>query len=148
MLHKNSQEKKTGVNENLGKTHLGCASVWQSMVTSVPDGAPTSWFGTQIIGETVWNERRDFWYGTLANVNSTKGNTLRWQRGGMGWVWGAPVVSLQSTHKRQHYACSTFFSQLKMKVQWQSWKLRQPALKWANIHTIWPRRHVSETGKK
>lgn len=32
--------------------YLGCASVWQSIVTSVPHGAPTSWFGTQIIGET------------------------------------------------------------------------------------------------
>lgn len=31
----------------------GCASVWQSTVTSVPAGAPTSWLGTQIIGETA-----------------------------------------------------------------------------------------------
>jgi len=40
------------------QTHLGCASVWQSMVTSVPAGAPTSWFGTQIIGETRERERK------------------------------------------------------------------------------------------
>lgn len=33
--------------------YFGCASVLQSIVTSVPDGAPTSWFGTNIIGETV-----------------------------------------------------------------------------------------------
>lgn len=32
--------------------YFGCASVLQSIVTSVPDGAPTSWFGTNIIGET------------------------------------------------------------------------------------------------
>jgi hypothetical protein len=31
----------------------GYASVWQSMVTLVPAGAPTNWFGTQIIGETA-----------------------------------------------------------------------------------------------
>ena len=40
------------------QTHLGCASVWQSMVTSVPAGAPTSWFGTQIMGETERNRNR------------------------------------------------------------------------------------------
>lgn len=33
--------------------YFGCASVLQSMVTSVPAGAPTSWFGTNIIGETA-----------------------------------------------------------------------------------------------
>lgn len=27
--------------------YLGWASVWQSIVTSVPDGAPTSWLGTE-----------------------------------------------------------------------------------------------------
>lgn len=27
--------------------YLGWASVWQSMVTSVPEGAPTSWLGTK-----------------------------------------------------------------------------------------------------
>lgn len=32
--------------------YFGCASVLQSIVTSVPAGAPTSWFGTNIIGET------------------------------------------------------------------------------------------------
>lgn len=37
--------------------YLGCASVLQSIVTSVPDGAPTSWFGTNIIGETVFIHR-------------------------------------------------------------------------------------------
>lgn len=33
--------------------YFGCASVLQSMVTSVPAGAPTSWLGTHITGETV-----------------------------------------------------------------------------------------------
>lgn len=33
--------------------YFGCASVLQSIVTSVPAGAPTSWFGTNIIGETA-----------------------------------------------------------------------------------------------
>lgn len=39
---------------NISITYFGCASVLQSMVTSVPDGAPTSWFGTHIIGETFF----------------------------------------------------------------------------------------------
>lgn len=39
--------------EELSGAYLGWASVWQSIVTSVDGGAPTSWFGTQIIGETV-----------------------------------------------------------------------------------------------
>lgn len=34
--------------------YFGCASVLQSIVTSVPAGAPTNWFGTNIIGETVF----------------------------------------------------------------------------------------------
>lgn len=33
--------------------YFGCASVLQSIVTSVPEGAPTNWLGTNIIGETV-----------------------------------------------------------------------------------------------
>lgn len=34
-------------NESKWAVHyLGCASVWQSIVTSVPLGAPTSWLGT------------------------------------------------------------------------------------------------------
>lgn len=37
--------------------YFGCASVLQSIVTSVPDGAPTNWFGTNIIGETVFIHR-------------------------------------------------------------------------------------------
>ena len=40
-------EKKMTLNESKWAVHyLGCASVWQSIVTSVPLGAPTSWLGT------------------------------------------------------------------------------------------------------
>lgn len=38
--------------------YLGCASVLQSIVTSVPAGAPTSWFGTHIIGETTYEKKK------------------------------------------------------------------------------------------
>lgn len=45
--------------------YFGCASVLQSIVTSVPDGAPTSWFGTNIIGETVHSSSVRFGVGCV-----------------------------------------------------------------------------------
>lgn len=43
---KDMKKKMTQTESKWAVHYLGCASVWQSIVTSVPLGAPTSWLGT------------------------------------------------------------------------------------------------------
>ena len=58
---------------------LGKASMTHSMVTSVPRGAPTNWFGTQAEGLTRKIKIRKVWQSSVLTVNT------EWYPPGHSW---------------------------------------------------------------
>lgn len=61
--------------------YFGCASVLQSIVTSVPAGAPTSWFGTHITGETAYVLTHPKHYGNNSNTYNMNKTWNNWSSG-------------------------------------------------------------------